>query len=193
MEIEQPDNRIHEFTIIGEDAWHEVFLFSTLEEDKEGNLCLKVINGDKTYSIDITDQEVFIKKISILESINKKEYVNPWVLDGQFWALRISYDNRVIISKGDNAAPSELIKFFSSIGIKINIYKGKPKRQVKDIEINEMKDTDDIFFIGNLKAINRNWQELASSIEAKENLRYRVYKSDDRGRIKVGTKGSEEK
>ena len=182
---ERKSGRIHEFTIIGQNAWHEVFLFSTLEEDVDGSISLKVVYGKETYSINIVDQEEFIQKLRALNSINGKSY-EFFTEDGFNWCLRIAYDNKVIVSCGINAAPSKLYIFFKSLGIEIDIFDvniGHPK-------IENIKEGDDIFIIGNVKILNRYSQEKDSWDKEKKKYEYLVYKSDDCRRYKFGIKGS---
>lgn len=182
---ERKSGRIHEFTIIGRNAWNEVFLFSMLEEGVDGNISLKVVYGKETYSIDIVDQEEFIQKLRVLNSINGKSY-EFFTEDGFNWCLRTAYDNKVIVSCGINAAPSKLYKFFKSLGIEIDIFDvniGHPK-------IENIEEDDDIFIIGNIKILNRYSQERDSCDEEKKKYEYLVYESDEYGRYKLGIKGS---
>ncbi len=134
------ENRLHEFTIIEWNAWHEIYLYTILEEKTDGKLILNVAYGNKTSKIDVTDEDSFIQRIEDLNLItidNKDYYHSIGYEDGYGWYAYIAYDEIEIVSRGDNAAPDEYLSLLISIGCKEKLNSSAERKRVRFHRMNK--------------------------------------------------------
>ncbi len=132
-------SRIHDFTLICQDAWLKTFLYTVLEEDTAGDCKLNVYYEKKTHTIDISDQDAFIRRIENtgISNMDNRYYEEIYALDGWSWSLRIAYDDKEIVTGGSNAVGKELVSIFKLIECKHRVYPGeihKKGRILKDDE-----------------------------------------------------------
>lgn len=149
MLLKGEEMRIHEFTIIGQNAWNEVYLFSTIDEDINHNYSLKILYGGTVYAVDLADQEDIIQRIRMLEPIDNKYYDNV-TEDCGSWCLRIAYDDKEIVSGGRGATPGQLYDFLSSFGCEFRY-----RDSIKGSHISKMTEKERIDLVCDTKGFNR--------------------------------------
>ena len=176
--------RIHNFTIIGQSAWHDTFLYSVLEENHD-KLFLNVIKGKETYVIDISNQNAVIQELETMgiRNLDNHIYDNKWMTDGYRWCLHIEYDDIDIVSGGLCSKPKELLSLFRYLNIPVN----KTDKSEWDIKGKEMNDLNRISFICDAKDIARR-AEISYSVS---DFYYKshVCKMESPGIYKMGVKG----
>lgn len=178
--VKETANRIHEFTIIGKNAWSEIYLYTEVEEKNNGKMFLNINYAGNVQLVDISDQGAFIRKIEStgIKRTDNKYYENCYE-DGYMWCLGISYDDKEIISFGMNAVPEELVALLDMLGCKSHYYKDEIKKNGC-----EMSDDWRKYIIGGAKSVDRHKRELWE--EPEHDYHVFIYKGSPNGRYKIG-------
>ena len=173
-------NRIHEFTIIGQNAWSETYLYTEIEERSNGDMFLNINYAGKVQHINITDQSKFIEKIEStgINRIDNKYYENCYE-DGYMWGLRIKYDDKEIISCGMNAVPEELVTLLRGLGCKSHYFKDEIKKNGRELDDGWRR-----YIVSGEKALDRHRRD--SWQEPEHDYNVFIYKGNPNGRYKLG-------
>ena len=131
-------NRIHEFTFIGQNAWHETYMFTILEENINGELSILVRYGKENHRVDLLDQDFFIEKveqtgIGMIDN-NAYDYCTE---DAGYWSVCIRYDDKEIFTRGTMYMPDEVCKLHALLGMECRYQThkwGKHYHKMNDLE-----------------------------------------------------------
>lgn len=113
---DEQSHRLKEFRFRWADAWDsdETAIDTILETSYNGALKIRVLDGSKSYTIELTSREdLFLQDLEDLNimSWNQKEYYREWVMDGDIWKLSITYDNKHMECRGYNGYPHRFDMF----------------------------------------------------------------------------------
>ena len=145
-------SRIKAFRFRWEDAWGMIDsgYDTILEISDTGNIIIQFLVNNKPFQLNISDKEdEFIEDMKILAGWNKKEYADPYTLDGTKWCLYFTYDDISVVSKGVNGFPSDFIDFLNILHQKYDVPKAKYdnneewiKYHIKHTKIKNDQDMD---------------------------------------------------
>ena len=173
-------NRIQEITLIGQDAWHNTYLYTTIEERVGGDLVLLVRYCDEKYEVDLTDQNTFIDKLlqTGIALIDRNSYTY-FTEDSGSWSVRVRYDDIEIYAHGMSYVPDEVCRLRALIGIKY--WHQSPKWGA----YHKMDETERIGYIRSAQKIGR-WRR--NEFCADRLAEYSVCEMGEAGRIRLGIK-----
>lgn len=146
-------SRIKAFRFKWENAWHMIDhgYDTILETSDTGNIIIQFLVNNEPFQLDLSNiEDEFIEDMKMLAEWNKKEYVDPWTLDGTMWSLHFTYDDISIVAKGTNGFPSDFIDFLNILHQKYSVPKAKfegndekwLKQAVKRTKIRNNQDLD---------------------------------------------------
>lgn len=136
-------SRIKAFRFEWTDAWHHIDdgYDCILETTDSGTVCIKFLINNKTFQLELTDREnEFIEDMAFLKGWNKNSY-DFWIEDASHWRLFFSYDDTVIVSKGNNGYPADFARFLSLLHKKYNLPKARIEPDDKTLS-SDIKNTD---------------------------------------------------
>ena len=176
--------RIKDFTIVGEDAWHNVYFYTQLEESTD-NLSINVCTTKNSYKIHLSQKEdEFIRELENIKikNIDNKSYDTKWGCeDGYLWLLHIKYDDEEIVSKGHSVAPKEMINLLHLLHYK-DVYNPMSKK----ICYNSINPVTRMFLMNDRRILDRVIRDLYDEKDYPSD--YLLFEEYEKGKYKVGIK-----
>ena len=146
-------SRIKAFRFKWTDAWGKIDrgYDTILETSDTGNVIIQFLVNNEPFQLNLSNREAeFIEDMKMLNGWNKKEYADPWTLDGTQWRLHFTYDDTSIVAKGRNGFPSDFIDYLNILHQKYSVPKAVfedgiekwIKQAIKHTKITNNQDID---------------------------------------------------